>query len=81
LSPSSVAPTIVNPLANAEVKELETGASEGSLGSIDPTIEKRYKQKNERNLKDLNAAVDIFKKKYIGVYEYGIMFTVIEFSQ
>jgi hypothetical protein len=41
LSPNSVAPTIVNPLANAEVKELETGAAEGSLGSVDKTKEKR----------------------------------------
>lgn len=55
MSPNSVAPTIVNPLANAEVKELETGVAEGSLGSVDKTTEKR-RTRHETNLKDLNAA-------------------------
>ena len=54
MSPNSVAPTIVNPLANAEVKELETGVAEGSLGSVDKTEKRRTI--HETNLKDLNAA-------------------------
>ena len=54
MSPNSVAPTIVNPLANAEVKELETGVAEGSLGSVDKTAAESTR--HETNLKDLNAA-------------------------
>ncbi len=61
MSPNSVAPTIVNPLANAEVKELETGVAEGSLGSVDKTAAEKRSTRNETNLKDANM---IFKKNW-----------------